>query len=97
MNPLTSSFIQWLLTCIVVGIIGAILFSGDKRLRCQTRPSTSKVKNGRTLVVRAYGVRVGHWPCLEAVFVELAWGTKRFQLWHGHAISHLERETCQLG
>ncbi len=30
-----------------------------------------------------YGARVGYWPCLRGPYVQLAWGTRRLDVWFG--------------
>ena len=39
--------------------------------------------SGRELVLKAWGVRVGSWPCLDAYFAELSLGGIRLAVWYG--------------
>ena len=55
-----------------------------RRLRWSARPGTEKRgEDGRVLAVRAFGVKLGYWPCLKAPFVEVAFGRRRYDLWYG--------------
>jgi hypothetical protein len=55
-----------------------------RRVRFAVREGFSKLSpDGGPLKVRAFGVRIGYWPCLQAPFIEIALGTKRYELWYG--------------
>jgi hypothetical protein len=30
-----------------------------------------------------FGLRVGYWPCLRAPYVQLSFGSRRLDIWHG--------------
>jgi hypothetical protein len=55
----------------------------SRRLRWSARDGTTKTTAEGIRRVRAFGVRVGYWPCLQAPFVEVAFNTRRYELWYG--------------
>lgn len=51
-----------------------------RKLRVGVRRTTQSPEG--THVIR-YGVCFGYWPCLRAPFIQLSFGTRTIEVWHG--------------
>ncbi len=51
-----------------------------RKLRGGSRRTAQSPKG--THVIR-YGVCIGYWPCLQAPFIQISFGTRTYEAWYG--------------
>ena len=57
--------------------------------RYNLRPTKKNRKGERVLAI---GMRVGYWPCLNAPYIQVAWGYYTLEVWHGFPSYKATRE-----